>query len=75
MVEGLRAARPKVSHWQLTVTPLGILAGGEQKGLTVNVWAFEVPPPGDGLTTVMESVAAVAKSLVVMATVSCVELT
>jgi len=43
--------------------------------LTVNVWAFEVPPPGVGLKTVMSKVPAVVRSEVRMVAVICVELT
>src|ERR1035437_2072962 len=42
--------------------------------LTVKGCAFEVPPPGVGLTTVTLTVAAVAMSAVRIATVNCVAL-
>src|SRR5437762_293802 len=43
--------------------------------LTLNVCAAEVPPPGAGVTTVTDAVAAVARSEAGMAAVSCVALT
>ena len=42
--------------------------------LTVNVCGAEVPPPGAGVTTVIESVAAVVRSAVGMTAVNCVAL-
>jgi hypothetical protein len=42
---------------------------------TVSVWAFDVPPPGVGLNTVMLLVPAVVRSLAGIVAVSCVELT
>jgi len=42
--------------------------------LIVNVWAFEVPPPGVGLKTVMSKVPAVVRSEVKIAAVTRVEL-
>lgn len=44
-------------------------------GLTVNAWAFEVPPPGAGLSTVILNVPMVVKSLAGMVAVSSVALT
>ena len=38
--------------------------------LTVKVWAFEVPPPGVGLKTVILNVPAVVRSLVKIVAVS-----
>jgi hypothetical protein len=43
--------------------------------LTVNVCAFERPPPGAGLTTVMGKLPFVVRSLARIAAVNCVELT
>src|SRR2546421_285290 len=43
--------------------------------LTLNVWAAEVPPPGAGVTTVTDAVAAAARSEAGIAAVSCVALT
>jgi hypothetical protein len=44
-------------------------------GLTVNVWPFDIPPPGEGLRTVMLKVPAVVRSLAGIDAVNCVELT
>ena len=41
--------------------------------LIVNVWAFDVPPPGAGFTTVMDAAPAVAMSAAGTVAVSCVE--
>jgi hypothetical protein len=43
--------------------------------LMVKVRALEVPPPGEGLTTVMEAVPAVAMSLADTEAANCVLLT
>src|SRR3954454_3432507 len=42
---------------------------------TVSVCALDVPPPGAGFTTVTLNVPAIATSAVLIAAVSCVELT
>jgi hypothetical protein len=39
---------------------------------TVSVWALEVPPPGVGLTTVIDSVPPLAMSAAVIVAVTCV---
>jgi len=44
-------------------------------GMTVRVWAFDVPPPGTGLKTVMLRVPVVVVSLAGISAVSWVELT
>src|SRR5437870_1932470 len=44
-------------------------------GVTMNVSAFETPPPGEGLLTVTLAVPCVATSLAGIAAVSCVLLT
>jgi hypothetical protein len=42
---------------------------------TVKVWAFDVPPPGEGLVTVMGNPPAVVRSLAGTVAVNCVLLT
>ena len=59
-----------------TVTELGlklVIAGSGL--LIVKVKLFELPPPGDGLTTSSAAVPAVTKSLAGIVAVSCVLLT
>jgi len=46
-----------------------VVGTGLSGTLTVNVWAFEVPPPGVGLKTVMSKVPAVVRSEVRMVAV------
>jgi hypothetical protein len=60
--------------------PAATLGGDKEEragvGLfVVKVWALEVPPPGDGLTTVTLIVPPVAMSVAAIAAVSCVLLT
>lgn len=43
--------------------------------LTVNVWLFEAPPPGEGLKTSTGTVAAAVRSVAGMVAVTCVGLT
>jgi hypothetical protein len=60
-----------------TVTVAGAMAVvvGTGFALTVNVCAFDVPPPGAGLKTVIVFDPVVARSVAEIAAVSCVELT
>src|SRR6267143_5615650 len=56
--------------------PVGDSVESVGEGLVMlNVCAAEVPPPGAGVTTVTDAVAAVARSAAGMAAVSCVALT
>jgi len=60
----------------LEVGSIEVVVGTGLSGtLTVNVWAFEVPPPGVGLKTVMSKVPAVVRSEVRIVAVTRVELT
>src|SRR5439155_7977771 len=52
-----------------------LVAVGTGLALTVNVWEFEVPPPGVGLKTVMVFEPVVARSVAGIDAVSCVGLT
>src|SRR5438067_613114 len=62
------------------VVPVSETLAGEQLTLvadgrlTVNVWLFEVPPPGSGLNTVIGKVPALATSVAGMSAVSWVTL-
>jgi len=59
----------------LTASEVGLMEDNTGRGLTMEkVWAAEVPPPGVGVTTVIEAVPAVAKSAMGMVAVNCVEL-
>ena len=59
-----------------TVAEVGLMPVSVGIGLlTVKVCAVDVPPPGLGVTTVMDAVPAVVRSLAGMTAVSCVALT
>jgi hypothetical protein len=62
-----KSALPAVTHVGLSELVVGTGL------LIVNVTEFEVPPPGAGLTTVMEAVPAVATRVAGTMAVSCVE--
>src|SRR5207253_2979984 len=64
----VNAAPPAVADVGLRLVVVGTGFAGVE---IVNVWAFEVPPPGAGLNTVTDAVPAVARSVAGMDAVSC----
>ena len=68
----VKAAPPAVAELGLRPVVVGTGLSGT---LIVNVWAFEVPPPGAGLKTVTLAVPATAMSAALIDAVSCVALT
>jgi hypothetical protein len=59
----------------LPIVTLGRLNTRFGVPITIKIWAFDVPPPGVGLNTVMLYVSAVVISLAGIVAVNCVELT
>src|SRR5205823_2967540 len=64
----VNAAPPTGADVGLTLVVVGTGFGDVE---IVNVWAFEVPPPGAALNTVTDAVPAVARSVARMDAVSC----
>src|SRR5712664_2289761 len=64
----VNAAPPTVADVGLRLVVVGTGFGDAE---IVNVWAFEVPPPGAGLNTVTDAVPAVTRSVAGMDAVNC----